>query len=269
MIKNFIDLLKVSQVDFTSLLTEKNEKLLSELFEHHKQRPKKIEKIKRKILIKNILLFILCIIAALFSKFVLKVDFMIYIAVAVCIIIICIQIFIYKRKFLKLWLVFFIMHFLVFSFLIVLAILIILIFEKLELDLNADKKENIFSKIIIFFNVLSYVFYFTLGFFINFIGLVILQIINFANIFYYISYFSPINLAMDVAISFIICLIGLKVKNSNSYIKKSKYILRIFINDILNLYDQTLKNLGVFHVIFKNDKIAYTNFTKNAFSVKK
>jgi len=265
MINNFIDLLKVSQSDFTSLQTDTNEKLIAELFEYHKQRPKKLEKIRRKLSIQNILMFIFLLVSTLFTKFILSVDLMIYISIITLIGILSIQLFLYKRKFVRLWMVYLFLHFIIFAFLISLAILIVLIYEKLDLGITLEKKEIIFSKILVFFNLIAYMLYFTLGFFMNFIGLIILQIIIFAKIFYFISYFSPINIVMDIAISFIIALIGLKEKNNNTYIKKSKYILRIFINDILNLYDQTLKSLGVFHVIFKNDKIAYTNFNKNSF----
>ncbi len=48
MIENFIDLLKISQLDFTNLLTDKNEKILLELNEYHNQSLNKIETVKKK-----------------------------------------------------------------------------------------------------------------------------------------------------------------------------------------------------------------------------
>ncbi len=157
------------------------------------------------------------------------------------------------------------MHFITYAFLISLALLIIIIHKNFEFDPNSVMKEILFSKFIIFFNITSYLLYFNLGYFVNFIGLFILNLIIFLNTIYYFFYFSLVNFALDFLLSIVLAVLAIKIKNYKSYIKNYKYILRIFINDTINLYDKTLKSLGVFHVIFKNDKIAYSNFNKNSF----
>lgn len=261
LIKNFLDLIKISNSTFKSLITNGNEKLLNNIMNHHKQRSSQVNKYIKHFHIMNLLIFLIITALGISSIFFIKERNEIpYISLGLIILIIIEDFYICLKNEISLTKITVVTFIQILILLLMMnAIIFLLHFYKCFGPLT----NLVTSQLITISNLIVDFIYFEINKVYSNTFFYIFKILDLALIFPYLYNLDFRIIILLILVNILIFLRAYFYISKFYLAKKAKFILQIFINDVIVLFNTTLHQLGVIHVLLKDNKIFYSNVLQN------
>jgi len=268
MIKNFLDLIKISKSSYKSLMTKGNKILLENIMNYHKIVTFKVKKYKNYFYLMSLLISIIYISLGILSIFYLKQRIEIsFIFLGLIFLTLIINIFICYNKdiTLKSLKIFTFIHIIMFILIINTFIFLMQFYENYE----KNQTDAITSLLMILANLLTDIIFFEINKIYSISFFMVYKIIQFSLNIFYIYSMNFIIIILLLCINIQIFLKGVMYLIELNSAKKAKFILKIFINDLMNLFNDTLSQFGIIHILLKDNNIFYSNLFKYNEDIKK
>lgn len=260
LIKNFLDLIKISNSTLKSLITKRNEDLLNHIMDHHKKSSLKVKKYIKHFHLMNLCISLIYIAIGISSIFYIKERIEIpFIFLGLLIITMVESFFIFFSKEVSLTTI------KIFTFLQILILLLSMntfIFLLHFYKYNGPLTKLITTQLITLSNLIVDLIYFEINKIYANTFFLIIKILELILIFPYLYDVEFEIIILLTSVNILIFLRALFYISKFDLLKKAKFILHIFINDIIVLFNSTLNQLGVIHILMKDNKIFYTNVDK-------